>query len=287
MSMRQMTLMAGVSAVLVLAAHAGASLVFEDNFSGTHASFTNAQTFDSDSANTGNIGGFWTANLVTSTTIGSEGGGGLMLSATCATSDLVARPSTSVTSAAGSTFNFFTQQLTFTGTGVAIGGTATNSYEKVGRFGVMSNSTSAYGALSALYLEMVGNNKVSLKAKTGIASNPGTILVNNIPVTGTITGFELTLDATTYDLTIYTTTGTFDSGNNATFAGNHSLTAAGWGNDGNAGLVLEAQRTSNGAAAVGLTGTMTIGQLTVDAIPEPATLGLLTLGGLLIASRTR
>lgn len=257
-----------------------ATLIFEDQFSSTHASFTNNQTFDSDSTNTGDVSGFWTAHLGNSTTIGSMAGGSLTLSATTdAGSNPTVRPVTSVTSAVGSSFQFFSQDLIFAATGLAVGGTTANSYDKVMRFGLISDGVSSFAAASGIVLDIGANNRVSLHSKAGAPQTGGAALVNNALISGAVTGFELTLGATSYTLNILTGSGT------TTFTGNHGLTAAAWGNGGQNAMILEVQRASNGAAAVGTTATMSISQLTVSAVPEPSALGLMTLGGMVVAMR--
>lgn len=248
------------------------TVVFVDNFD-------NSVVADSD-ANTG----FWTTYksnpscLISENTAGSSD---LEMTATGGTGSDQAKAA--IYSQLNSTFSIGTQKLQFSARGLAIGGSGGNTYDRSLRFSLNDSAGSdGYPAADAWVMNIFGNNKVKLGWKTGAPnSDPFAHLIFDVTITtiGNITGFDLTLDNTTYDLKIYGTTGTYDSSNNALFAG----TYAGFVNN-NLGMYLSAIRAGAPAAN---TATLLLDQWSVTQIPEPATLGLFGLGAMLMCVRRK
>ena len=267
-----------VVALMGLATSAKAGVVFQDDFN-------NGVVTDSDT-----VPGFWTANpnnLGTANNTFAEANSELSISITggSGSSGGNMRPLASVASAVGNDFNFFNQPLTFSGGGLSFSGTAAG-FNQLGNFDVISgDGIEYYTSTSGVQLRIGANNKVSLQVKTGFPNNGGTTLVNSVSVGAPVTGFDLALDATHYNLTIYTTSGAFDSSNNPLFAGVHGLTAAGWGSGGQSALALVAQRVSTTTTE---TAIFNVGSLDVtSSIPEPASLALLGVGGLMMVIKRR
>lgn len=258
------------------ASNAKADVVFEDNFN-------NNIVADSDGVPATGTG-FWTTHLfdgADGTNAFAETGGKVTLTALEADTS---GTSISISSNVSSDFNFFTSQRTYSVSGMSLGGTLTQPGKKIGRFLILSSGDRFTTSSDGVLLEITGSGVIFFRVRL---NGSNTTLVNGVDADsgGVITGFDLVLDATNYDLKIHSTTGTFDSSDNAAFAGTHGLTLPGWDNGGNSLLGLESGR-GDGANA-GQSSIFNVDKLTVTAIPEPATLGMLALGGMMMTFRGR
>ncbi|MHB1157563.1 MAG: PEP-CTERM sorting domain-containing protein [Phycisphaerales bacterium] len=189
-------------------------------------------------------------------------------------------------------FNFFTQKLTFSAT-VGVTTNTANYWDGLLRFVIESQSGTNYSANDALAVrlrrrstgdEVLLAYKINNSAMSPDQNNASvTFLVgaggNGVVLSHRVTGFELTLDATDYTLVIHQDGGAAD----ATYTGTHGLLVGDWGTGaGNGGKSsLEIENLRGGTALAGTHFTSTWDNLTVT-VPEPATVGLMTLGGLMM-----
>lgn len=267
---------------------ASATVLFQDNFN-------NGVVADSDS-----VTGFW--NPVGSAVVGSslaESGGNLVISLPGSNNSTAQNSTLRSHDGAGPTFNFFTQQLTFTLSGLSVtnpgvGDVGVSASNSILQFYISPSSTSPYTNPSTTP-DMVGvriraNNRVELgfKQDDTTTSNvfSGDSLAHNFTYADTVTGFALTLDATHYSLLIF-----FDNVEtpSTTVSGTHGLSEGAWGAGetiGESGIGLVASSfISSGKANDTL---VTLDSLTVTAIPEPSSAaGLAGLAALGLAALRR
>jgi len=130
-------------------------------------------------------------------------------------------------------------------------------------------------------------DKVTLQAKQNAPNSPYTALTTPV-FPATLSRFVLTLDATTYSLSLYLGNGSLF--NAVPYTGSLGLDPSQWGPSANpsqynhdSAIDIEAIVTKNAADPGNLSANLT--NLTVSVIPEPASLGLLALGGLLLLPR--
>ncbi len=174
---------------------------------------------------------------------------------------------------------------------------------------------SPWYADDALNLTLAQNGTVILQRKINHSENTAPANLTNLisvnigpTLAGTMTGVSLTLNATSYDLQIYVPVGagiasdgvinSSDTGY-GTLHGALGINESDWGNtyntttstyasdgNGNSGVFLGVQRAYGGGTTnpdpVGSYTTATVNSFTVSTIPEPASLGLLALGALLM-----
>ncbi|MHB1158224.1 MAG: PEP-CTERM sorting domain-containing protein [Phycisphaerales bacterium] len=244
------------------------TIVFQDTFN-------NGSVPNSDS-----VTGFWTAATANGSIVESAG----VLTST-ASNPATNNPAVFLRSTAVSNdFDFFANKLQFDLNFKipGIGGTASTS-QQVFAFSLASESNSAFGANDSISVTFNGVSNVKLTMKQNASSSGENItLVPSTFVAGpaALKGFRLILDDTNYQLIVYKNDGSV-LGN---YSGTHSLAVGNWGAAGDSAMVLFTQRadgtTSNDAWSK-------VEDLTVTIIPEPATLGLLTLGGAMMVVRSR
>ncbi|MHB1158279.1 MAG: PEP-CTERM sorting domain-containing protein [Phycisphaerales bacterium] len=255
------------------------TVVFEDNFA-------NSVVADSDATT-----GFWTTFKSNASCLVSENtasSSDLEMTATGGTGSNSA--TAAIYSQLSSTFSIGTQKLTFSARGLAIGGSGGLVSDSSFRFSlndVLGSNGYTSTAGDGWTMDIFAGNTLNLGWKTGFTGGPYQHqILTNYPgstvaagIGGNVTGFDLTLDNTTYDLKIYGPTGTYDSTDNAAFAGTYS----GFVNN-NLGMYLSVSRSSS---TVGNTATLLLDQWSVTQIPEPATLGLFGLGAVLMFVRRK
>lgn len=148
-------------------------------------------------------------------------------------------------------YNFFKRKLRFSAD-VNLTGAVLNQSNL--RFALSGGPGSIYYEEDALAVLFTGDQKVTLsykldKSYSGVES--GTKLVNAVALGGPATGFELTLDASTYTLVVRYQGGTGAS----TFSGTHGMSAVVWGVDGKATMQFETVRNSSAGAGQVTTAT--------------------------------
>lgn len=183
-----------------------------------------------------------------------------------------------------STFNFFQQALTFDVKFSYSGDTPLAAQNFI--FGLASeNSKDSYGANDAVQIRLQPNSTKFFGAGSKENSSSLTVPRNwlsdallGVSSAVTINEVKMTLDATSYEITA------FWSGGSKTFSGLHGLTQANWGDGtGNSVLFFQALRGTNAATQM----TVSIDEVTVSLVPEPASLSLLALGGFALIKRHR
>jgi hypothetical protein len=223
-----------------------AAPIFEDTFE-------NNIVADSDSET-----GFWTALTDTGTFDGtvSEADGVLSLE------QLGNKKYSGIRSAVDSRFDFLSQELTFS---ADISQVESDKDARI-RFYLtsMSDEITASGQ-DMFYFAFFGDNRFYSQVRNdGVVSSP----TGTQPLSDSLTRFELTLDSTDFDLTLY-----LSGGSTTNFSGAHGITI--WDATG-AAVTFDATGWNSPA-------TTTIDNFTV--IPEPATLGLFsfsTIGVILL-----
>lgn len=266
------------------AAHAN-TVVFQDLFG-------NGSVVNSDSINN-----FWTSSTSNESTV-TEAGGKLVLAAGGSTSTVNQQVARVTSASTSNTFNFFTQKLTFS-VAVGISSNTSAGWQVGNRFVIESEAKPNYGANDALCVGLqsraTGDAFVLAYKKNNSAMLPDmndpsvTFLVGSYNSFATVAdhhiiGFDLTLDATSYTLIVH-----FDGGvDSATYTGSHGINLSDWGNGesngGQAALQMETIRVSD-ASLAGKNGASTWDSVTVtqvDPAPEPAALGFVAVGGLLL-----
>lgn len=149
-------------------------------------------------------------------------------------------------------FNFFKRKLRFS---ADVGITGDVASESLLRFVLSVGSGSPYYEEDGLAVLLTGDQKVTLSYKLDhsfFSIESGVKLVNSVNVGSAITGFDLTLDATTYTLVVRTAGGT----GSTTFTGTHGIVGAQWCIDGKSTAQFETVRAS--AAGVGQVTTSTV-----------------------------
>jgi hypothetical protein len=213
------------------------------------------------------ITAFWTVGAPTNTAV-AEAGGGLVVTAGGMTSPNGTLAPLLRSGNPSAQFNFFQRRLRFA-SAIGIGGTAPSN-QCLMRFALTGSNAGNWSADDALAVRLQGDNRVSLSVKqdrANLSPEGGTLLINSANVGSTITGFELTLDATNYTLVVTHAGG---SGSTA-FNGAHGLIAAQWGVDGASALqfeILRASGTGTGAGA-GLDAVGTVDNFTVARLGPP------------------
>lgn len=149
-------------------------------------------------------------------------------------------------------YNFFRRQLRFSAHVTITGNVASQSHL---RFSLLGGASSAFAEEDVLSLILKADKTVSLSAKRDLPNSSvesATKLVNNVAMTGAITGFALTLDAVNYSLVV-----TYQGNPGvATFSGQHGLSAARWGIDGKSAMQFETVRSSSSGAGQITTATI-------------------------------
>lgn len=267
------------AALLALAPlSASATILFQDNFdNGTPA-------------NSDSVPDYWTLvtpNAASSGSTVTESGGTLSIALPGSnTTDTQTRTIRSHASAPA--FNFFHQPLTFSVAGFSVtnpqvGDVGAGPGNSLFQFSLSptteSNPTSATATTDMVGLRIRASNRVEL----GFKQNDGSTnvfasanLAHDFTYTQAITGFSLTLDATSYSLVL-----TFaDNSTSTSISGTHGLGLETWGSgdalgDSGIGLVTQSFLSSNKANDT----LVTLDSLTVTAVPEPAsTAALVGLG---------
>ncbi|MHB1158548.1 MAG: PEP-CTERM sorting domain-containing protein [Phycisphaerales bacterium] len=279
-----MTVAAGLLTGLVGATAQADPIVFQDNFG-------NGVPANSDGVPATGTG-FWTVVQANNGTGGSTSvdennlnPGKLTVTVTDA-GTAAARPNVTLGSAVSPDFNFSTVKHTYSGTLALNTNGGAQNWNLVFRMMINKSVNSSYTDSDAVTLEITGQGAVSFGWKNGLpnsqpfAKKP----VNSVtPAIGTITGYALSLDATNYELTVYGSGGT--GGTSSTWTNTYA-SAGGLTHWGNSSLNLYlVENDGSGPPFAARTYTSTIDQVQVTAIPEPATLGLMALGGLLMLSR--
>lgn len=251
----------------------GDVVVFQDHFDNGNAN------------NSDTITGFWSVHA---STPGMDTVSESTYLTSTATSN-VANPHISLYSAVSDDFNFYTHKLqfdlNFVPKGVD-GNTSGGAYQRVLNFGLTSdgNSYDPSSAADAFLISINGTMKVTVK--TRINGGSMVTLINNAALDGpsNVKGFRLTMDATVYSLVFYDTNSNVIPGFPMT--GAHGLTLGNWGTQGDSNVILWTQRNDGTATSYAKSqiDDLTVTQLS---IPEPASLGLLTLGSLTMFVRRR
>ncbi len=208
------------------------------------------------------ISGFWTPSVPTAGSV-TETGGKLSMTAGSPTSANGVFATYLFSPAANDEFNFFKKKLSFSADVSVTGQYGTVSFALTG---VQGNS---YSVEDALVLSVSIYNTVTLSTKQdrpNTTSSTVNVLVNGVDVGGTITRFELTLDAENYTLVV-----SFQGGTGSkTFTGPHGLVGAQWGTDGMSSLQFSTTRGSAGATGAGITVTGTVDNFLVNSYADAA-----------------
>lgn len=217
-------------------------------------------TFENGAVTNGEvIPAFWTPSAPANTTV-AETGGALVITAGGPASPNGTFAPHLRSGNPSAQFNFFRGQLRFAAA-VGIAGTAPANQSLV-RFALTGNNAANYSAEDVLAVRLQGDNRVSLSVKQdrpAISPEGVTLLINAANVGSTITGFELTLDATNYTLVVTHAGG---AGSTA-FNGAHGLIAAQWGVDGASSFQFEIVRATGAGAGAGLESVGTVDDFTV------------------------
>lgn len=220
-------------------------------------------------------------------------------------------------------YNFFvpsSQAKTISGTVSMNSNGAQNFWDDVFRISLTSQTSSAYEANDALSLRFRGNatnlvnpsnagfdvalsykvnafnkNPEGAGAQTALLVSSTPTSQNGVYISGTLTGFAWTIDQTGYNLVVYYNNLSNGLPNSTTWTGlwtgnanGLNLNLADWNTpSGDAMLFVQHTLNSNPGTVNGATATYTWDQFMVSEIPEPATLGLLALGGLFMLPRRR
>jgi len=198
--------------------------------------------------------GYWTVRDGNGISV-SESGGRLRVS-----SSSTAAASGAVQSPVDHMLNFFVQPLQFRLSGIELGGTASNEWQK--RFTLMlsSREQDSWTSPDALQLAVLGNGQVRLSAKT---DRPETNPENVGLLLDDVMGFvpddvRLIVDQTSYR--IIATAGT----RRYTAAGRHGLTRGSWGPRGDSSFAVEGSR--NATQTDGRTATLAVDAVDVQAL---------------------
>lgn len=208
---------------------------------------------------------FWTPSSPANTTVAETGGALVITAGGLASPNGTLAPHLRSGNPSAQ-FNFFHGPLRFAAS-VAIGGTAPANQSLV-RFALTGNNAANYSAEDVLAVRLQGDNRVSLSVKqdrAAISPEAVTLLINAAGVGSTVTGFELTLDATNYTLVVAHTGG---AGSTA-FNGAHGLIAAQWGVDGASAFQFEVVRATGAGAGAGLASVGTVDNFTVARLSSP------------------
>jgi hypothetical protein len=258
--MNKLKILKLVAAAFLLGSTSQAQVIFQDNFNNGII------------ANSDTITGYWT-NAPGAVWTHSESGG--FFSGSTPTSTGTAH--TEIYGAMDSSIGFFSQEKTYSVRLDADGlnGAATG---KTLRFSLMSGNQT-FTADDSISLAILNSNVIRM----GAAQNEGTatpsaspealgnlLALTTLTSTNPITGFDLTLNSTSYSLTM------LQSGvATQTFSGNHNLSLANWGDGVNdvTRAAFRATRTSGSAMS------FDIDSYTVQttAVPEPASVGTWSL----------
>lgn len=214
--------------------------------------FENGSATDSEA-----IAGFWTLSPGDHCSV-AETGGKLLLNAGDATSPSGMLGVNIYSGNPVDDFNFFRRKLRFS-VDISLG------INGLDRFALKGQAGSHYVAPDALAVVIDQWNTVTLAAKENQANTSveGVSKLVNASMPSTVTGFELTLDATDYTLLIYY------QGGSKTYTGKHLLVASQWGTDGKTALQFEHIRGTSGSGA-GTTSTTTLDNLLVVSYATPA-----------------
>lgn len=169
----------------------------------------------------------------------------------------------------------------------AVNETTTNTFN----FSIASSVTNAYTANDAFQITVRNNSGVNDDIRVAYKVNASNTTVNQyltgtvpgygyVNVAGRVTGYDLTLTATTWQLTVNHTGGLGVT----TYSGTHAIAIGDWGTNGDSIVELESVR---GGGSAGKSTTVTIDRLTVAEVPEPASMALMAIGGLLLMGRRR
>ncbi len=204
--------------------------VFSDTFS-------NGVLEDSDV-----IPGAWPANSIPANTTATESGGKLVITAGGAGSPNGTLLPSLRSGTPTADFNFFRKQLRFA-VDLELTGDVPTLTQRQARFVLCSTTGSSNSADDAIAVRVRGDNTVALSAKQN-KPNANTesvaALVSDAAVGGTVTRFELTLDATYYTLTVFHT----GASGSASWSGAHGLAGAQWGPRGDSAIHLEVRRNT-------------------------------------------
>ncbi|MHB1158494.1 MAG: PEP-CTERM sorting domain-containing protein [Phycisphaerales bacterium] len=220
-------------------------------------------------------------------------------------------------------YNFLapgSQAKTISGTVSMNSNGAQNFWDDVFRISLASQTSTTYEANDALSLRFRGNPtntvnpsnpgfdvalsyKVNASNKNPEGAGVQTALLvsqnptsqNGVYIPGTLTGFAWTIDQTGYNLVVYYNNLSNGLPNSTIWTGlwtgnanGLNLNLADWNTpSGDAMLFVQHTLNSNAGTVNGATATYTWDQFTVSQIPEPATLGLLAMGGLFMLARRR
>lgn len=264
-------------------------IVFEDNFN-------NGNLADSDSAT--NV---WQTykSPYTSPSTATESGGALTLFAGGNGSVSSTHQMAVQTKTLSSDFNFFTGAgKTYSVTlGSAVTGydhaassvneTTMNQFS----LSISSVATNAYTANDAIQVGVrnagggVDNIRLAYKINLNNSSVnqylTGTVGgLGWVAVAGHVTGYELTLSSSAWQLVVTHTGGL----GTTTYSGTHAISASDWGTNGDSIAELEMVRSGGGANK---SATAVIDRFAVSEVPEPASMGLMVVGGLLLMGRRR
>ncbi len=192
---------------------------------------------------------FWIPTTTTTVSSVVESGGKLTMTAGGPTSGNGSLGARLFSSPVKQDYNFFQRKLRFS-TDVSI--TGQYGLFRFALTGSASGTTvTNYVAEDALVVTIDPYNNVKLAGKQDrsqtvvenvtklVTMNPGS----------TVTGFDLTLDATDYTFVVRFTGGT----GSQSFSGKHRLIAAQWGIDGKTAFQLETMRTSDSSTGAGVT----------------------------------
>ena len=181
--------------------------------------------------------GYWrTFASVNSSVV--EGGGKVTLSSGGTSAD----PYYTIlhTQSVSNDFDFFNKKLRFSAD-VSLSGSST--YSSTMYFALSSVPGYAYDSDDFLSLALNTSNSVQLSRNQDKPRAVGINLINGATVGGSITRFELTLDATDYTLVVYF------QGGSQTFTGAHGLIGSRWGDNGKTGVLFQTFMQAAGGSA--------------------------------------
>lgn len=202
---------------------------------------------------------FWVSSTTTTVSSNVESGGKMTMTVGGATSGNGSLGARLFSGPVKQDYNFFKRKLKFSSDVTITGQYGLFRFALTGS--ASGTTVSNYTADDSLVVVIDPSNNVKLAVKQ---DRPLTVVENitklvNMNPGSTVTGFDLSLDATDYTFVIRFTGGA----QSQTFSGKHGLVASQWGTDGKTAFQFETLRTSDSSTGAGITVTAILDNFSV------------------------